>query len=201
MDEISAILVGSILGDGSLTPLSIRKQGSQLHLGYHEAYLPYLEWIHQKLEPIGVNPIQVKRGYRQYHFYSIPSERLGRLRRMFYPQGIKVVPAGIDEWLVHPASLAVWYMDDGSLDHRMGDHWNATIATNSFSENDCSRLSEVLWLNFRLIARVQRTTIRGKIYFRLYFPSESMAELMAQIEPYVLPCFSHKILRSGQQPR
>lgn len=195
MDEVLAILVGSILGDGSLTPPSVKRQESQLHVGYHEKYLPYLEWLHQKLAPIGVNPIQVKRGFRQCHFYTMPSGLLGRLYRIFYPNGVKVVPEEIAGLLVHPLSLAVWYMDDGSLDFRVRYHANATLATFSFSENDCLRLSNVLERNFRLTTKVHRSTMRGKVYFRLYFPSESMASFMALIEPYVLPCFSHKILR------
>ncbi len=194
MDKLSAILVGSILGDGSLTPSSVRRQESQLHLGYSEQYLPYLEWLHSQLQPIGVNPIQVKRGYRQYHFYTTPSGFVGWFRRMFYPDGVKVVAEDISGLLVDPLSLAVWYMDDGSLDFRAGDHCNASIATYNFSESDCLRLSRVLWSNFRLRANVHRSTMRGKTYFRLYFLSESMEDFLALIEPHVLPCFSYKIL-------
>lgn len=197
MDEVSAILIGSILGDGSLTPLSVRRAESQLHLGYHERSLPYLEWLHGKLRPLGLNPIRAKRGYRQYHSYSKPSRFIGQFRRIFYQDGVKVVPEQINDLLVHPVSLAVWYMDDGSLDFRAGDHANASIATYNFSEHDCLRLSKVLLDNFGLRANVHRSTMRGKIYYRLYFLSENMEEFMALIGPFIQPCFAYKLLSSA----
>jgi len=194
MNEVDAILVGSMLGDGSLTPLSLRKQESQLHLGYSKRYWSYLVWLHAKLRPLGVYAIQPKRGFEQFHLYSKPSSELGRLRNQFYPQGIKLIPSDIAQMLIRPISLAVWYMDDGSLDFREGYHANASIATYNFSEDDCHRLSGVLQDNFGLEAKVHRSTMRGKVYFRIYFPSKSMDLFMRLIEPYMQPCFSYKTL-------
>lgn len=193
-NEIEAILVGLILGDGSLTPPSVRRHESQLHLGYCDRYLSYLTWLHERLTPIGVWPIKPKVGFRQHHFYSKPSIVIGKLREKFYPQGIKQVPANIDQLLIHPISLAVWYMDDGSLDFRAGYHANASIATYNFSKYDCYQLSAVLKKNFGLIANVHKSTMRGKTYFRLYFPSQSMQRFMECITPYMQPCFDYKTL-------
>src|SRR3990167_1224606 len=110
MDEVRAILIGSVLGDGSLTQLSVRKQQSKLHLGYREQSLPYLEWLRTKLRRLGVNPIRRKRGYRQHYCYTKPSTLIGQLRHIFYDDaGRKVVPPTIAQLLTHPLSLAVWY--------------------------------------------------------------------------------------------
>lgn len=185
MTEVETILIGLILGDGSLTPLSNRQHQLQLHLGYSERYFSYLKWIHQKLQPLGLNGIQPKRGYHQFHFYSKPSSLIGRLRTFFYPAGVKMVPKEIGQLLTEPISLAIWYMDDGTLDYRAKYHANACIATYNFSFHDCLQLRKVLIRNFGLQTTVSKSMMRGKIYYRLYFPSASMVKFMALIAPYM----------------
>lgn len=196
-----AIVIGSALGDGSLTPVSKRKGEAMLHVGYHDRLLEYLQWMHRELAVLGVNPIQPKRGFQQHHFYTKPHRELGQLREVFYPQGHKVVPQQIGDLLIDPLSLAVWYMDDGSLDCRWKNHFNATISTHSFSREGCELLRTVLWSNFGVKAAVHQSTIRGKTYYRLYFLAESMERFLQLVTPQVLPCLGHKVIRSGQQPR
>ena len=41
---------------------------------------------------------------------------------------IKIIPHDIQKILNNPISLAVWYMDDGSLDYRPKYHHNASIS-------------------------------------------------------------------------
>ncbi|MCX7688912.1 MAG: hypothetical protein N2045_13170, partial [Fimbriimonadales bacterium] len=159
MERWKAIVVGSVLGDGNLTPISKRKGEAMLHVGYHSSALEYLKWMHRELEVLGVNPIQPKRGFQQHHFYTKPHRELGILREVFYPQGRKIVPDCIGDLLVDPVSLAVWYMDDGSLDFREKDHLNATISTYSFSRKDCEFLRTVLWFNFGVKAAVHQSSM------------------------------------------
>jgi hypothetical protein len=56
---------------------------------------------------------------------------------MFYLDGKKVVPSQISELLKTPLSLAVWFMDDGTVDKRRG---SVLFETQSFSFEDIERL-------------------------------------------------------------
>ncbi len=188
-----SVVVGLVLGDGNLTPASKRKKASMLQIGYRNEFLPYLQWIQFQLRPLGVNPIRPKKGYQQHYFYTKPSVELGRLRQVFYPHGQKIVPVQIAQLLTDPLAVAVWYMDDGSLDFRRKDHCNANIATHNFSREDCGLLQAALRKNFGLDVRVHKTTIRQKCYYRLYVPSCSMSRFAGLVAPYIQPCMNYKL--------
>ncbi|MBI2010317.1 MAG: hypothetical protein HYS86_04050 [Candidatus Chisholmbacteria bacterium] len=196
-----SVAVGLILGDGNLRPPTKRKGESLLDIKYSDRYLPYLRWLHRVFKPIGVNAIRPKEEYHQHRFYTKPAKELGKLYRLFYPKGKKCIPVEIGSLLTDPVSLAVWYMDDGSLDFRAGDHFNACIATYNFSRADCELLRKVFLVNFGLKVKIHRSTMRGKVYFRLYVSAESMGEFIRLISPHILPCFEYKISKVSQQPR
>lgn len=192
-------LIGSTLGDGCLTPLSKRRRESQLFVGYDDRHLDYLKWLRKLLQPVGVHDVKPKKGYHQHYFYTHPSTVIGRLRAIFYPNGVKIVPENIRELLVSPLALAIWYQDDGTLDARAKSHWNARIATYCFSKDGCELLCEALRTNFDLDVSVARCTMRGKEYWQLYVRRNSMDRFVSIIEPHILPSFRYKVI--GQQQR
>ena len=195
MRKYIQILIGSVLGDGHLHKLAVRNQTSQLYLSQHSSKLPYLEWIHKMLsEGISVRPIKPKTGYSQCYIFTEPSLELGKLKKIFYPTGTKkIIPANIENLLIHPLSLAVWYMDDGTLDNRDRYHKNSMIATYCFSFEDCDRLIRAITKNFGFEIKVTKCQMRGKIYPRLYIPSKSMPRFISLIKPHIHPCFRYKI--------
>ncbi len=140
-----------------------------------------------------MHPIKPKRGFYQHYFYSIPLGQLGELRKIFYPQGEKIVPESIERLLVSPIALAVWYQDDGTLDARKKDHWNSRIATYCFTKDDCYRLAETLRDNFDIEVNVARCVMRKKVYWQLYVPRRSMNHFVDLVRPYIQPCFLYKI--------
>lgn len=194
--EISQIIIGSVLGDGSLSTLSKKSRHSTLDISQQASKLPYLRWLHNRLsKKFELNQIFQKKGFpNQYRFRSKPNRILGIFRSKFYDlKGRKIIPKDINDLLKNPISLAVWYMDDGSLDKRYKYHLNSSIATNCFSFDECSLLSEVLNKNFKLKTSVNKTTMRGKIYPRIYFKSECMSDFFKLIKPYIHPVFNYKI--------
>ena len=194
MEEYVQVVIGSILGDGNLKYYSRTKQFSQLYVSQHSSKLPYLEWLHSKLSSgFEVYPIKPKKGYEQHYFITKPNKIFGLLRLKFYPKGKKQIPSDIESLLKYPISLAVWYMDDGNLDKRYKYHCNATLATYGFSFGECRRLTKVLKKNFGISSSVNRNTMRGKVYPRLYIKSESMNRFVSIIKPYIQPVFNYKI--------
>ena len=191
---LSQILVGTVLGDGHLIK-SNGKGESQLSIKHDDKTLSYLEWLHGKFSSIGVNEIKkvAMSGYHQHYFTTRPNGELGTYRKMFYPNGIKAVPEDIWRFLTHPMALAVWYMDDGSVDFRKKYHKNATLATFCFGYRECEYLRNAMRDNFSLAVSIHKTTMRGKEYFRLYIRSESMNRFFDLIRKYIRPCYSYKI--------
>lgn len=194
MEEYIQVAIGSILGDGNLKQLSKRAGASQLYVSQHSDKLSYLEWLHFKLSKgFAMNPIRPKKGYKQYYFMTKPNKTLGLFKRKFYPNGKKIIPADIDRLLKDSMSLAVWYMDDGTLDKRPKYHYNAWFATHGFSFDGCEILSKTLKKNFGLEISVIKGKMRDKVYPRLYVKSQSMDKFISLVKPFILPVFRYKI--------
>lgn len=194
MEEHLQVAIGSVLGDGHLRPFSKRGRTSKLYISQRTSKLAYLEWLHSMLGcGFAMKPIRKKKGYAQYCVETKPERVLGDLRLRFYPNGKKAVPNNIGDLLVSPLSLAVWYMDDGTLDRRFKYHFNSMFATYGFSFEDCKKLAKTLVDNFGVEASVSKCKMRSKMYPRLYIKSCSMVNFMNLISPYVHPVFQYKV--------
>ena len=69
------------------------------------------------------------------------------------------------------------------------------------TNDDCIRLTEMLYKNFGIKSRVHKSTMRGKVYNRLYIESNSVNKFFDIIKPFIHPCFLYKIREDRQQPR
>lgn len=191
--RIKHIIAGLILGDAYVTKPHGKSRRSSLDIKGDAKSLLYLEWLHQELAPLGVSELKLKKGYHQYRFITKSSEKIGEFRRIFYPNGIKTIPESISSMLTSPLTLAVWYQDDGHLDCRSKYHYNAIFATHCFSFESCKLLTSALQENFDLDVRVNKCTMRGKLYYKLYVTSASMPHFIELVEPYMTSCFAYKI--------
>jgi len=192
-ERIKAILIGLILGDGHLTSFVGKSRRSKLDMKSDDKGLVYLKWLHKELNPLGVSELKPKKNYHQHRFYTKASEEFGVLRKLFYPKGIKIIPKKIKKFLNNPLTLAVWYQDDGTLDCRHKNHYNALLATHAFLFDDCCLLAKTLRENFNLDVRVCKCRMRGKLRFRLYITSQSMENFIGLVKPYIQKCFEYKI--------
>lgn len=192
-EEQKNILIGLILGDGHLSRSKGRSSTSFLEIKYDDKLYTYLEWLHVKLSPLGVSKISPKKNYHQHLFRTKSREDIGGLRKTFYPKGIKIIPPSIKYFLTKPITLAIWYMDDGTLDCRSKYHYNALFATHCFSFDENVLLAETLKENFGLDVSVAKCTMRGVTRYRLYVKSKSMKRFIAMVKPYINKCLLYKI--------
>lgn len=190
----SAIIIGSVLGDGYITKLRRTKGSASMEFKYSDKYLGYLNWLYSMLKTIGVGKISSHQN-NQHRFITKSSVEIGVYRKIFYPEGKKIVPLNIKELLTDPLSLAIWYMDDGTLDFRELNHCNIMIATYSFTFEECKLLVGVLAENFGIKASVTKCTMRGKVYPRLYIWSKDTTEFLNLVDPFIHPCMSYKTVR------
>src|SRR3989338_7925016 len=126
------ILVGTLLGDGYL--YRNRYGSCCLEIKHAEAQKDYVFWIYKNLSDFCPSQPKQRRDNNQWKFMTSSNDDLKFLRQYFYPLNKKIVPE----------SLAVWYMDDGSLDFRPKSHYAFSLKTNSFSLEECHLLSDVL---------------------------------------------------------
>jgi recombination protein RecA len=181
------LLIGTILGDGYLEP---HGRGVRLQVLHAERFHDYVAWKHEQLAELQPSPIhyQTNRGYPYWRFVTRCHPLLAELRALFYPRGRKEVPENITELLNTPLALAVWYMDDGTVDKRQG---SIKIETQCFSTEGLQRLCNTLAVNFGLEAHIHRSHKRQAHW--LYLPVEQARAFAHIVEPYILPVMRCKL--------
>lgn len=198
VDDISrSIFIGSILGDGYINRIRTLKGSTSMEFKYCDKYFEYLCWLHRSLLPFGVGRICSHQN-SQHRFCTSNSTEMGDMRRLFYNSvGTKIVPPSIKKLLTTPLALAIWYMDDGTLDYRAKYHCNVLLATYNFTFQECKLLKEALEENFSIQSSVTKCTMRGKVYPRLYVWAKDTLHFLELVSPYVNPlkCMKHKTLR------
>lgn len=190
-EKQNAILIGSVLGDGYIRV--VNKQSGSFEIRQHKSHHDYIIWMKKELKDIvSMNPYQ-RKDNQQWRLWTRFMPEILDLHRIFYFQRKKFIPANIEEILKHPISLAVWYMEDGTLDWRPHNHYAFRIATNCFSLEDHGVLVEVLKNNFGIEATAQKSTMRGKLYYRLHIGARGRDRFLNLIRPHIAPSFQYKL--------
>lgn len=83
--------------------------------------------------------------------YTVRHPEFTRFRSMFYPDGTKIIPKNIGDYL-NELALTIWYEGDGSTNHSNG---SCTIATCSFTVPECELLLKVLYEKFGIEGQVR----------------------------------------------
>lgn len=184
-----AILIGKILGDGTL-----EKNGyySRLRVCHSSKQREYVFWLYKELKDLSTKKPRFimtdnERGkLYQYRFdtYSLPV--VDRYRKLFYNNGKKIVPRNIFKLLTSPISLAVWYMDDG---YKRTDNSGLYLCTSGFTKLENLRLKECLFTNFGLETNLHY----AGGYIRLHIPSRCISLFSKYVSPYLVKSMFYKI--------
>lgn len=179
-----AILVGSLLGDGTL-----RRQDNRLnalfeanHAYKHKAYVDW-KWRHFQKYVLSPPKARLGRGTRiAYRFTTRSLPVFTAYHTQFYKKGKKQIPTDLQ---LDPLSLAVWFMDDGCK-IRSAYYLN----TQQFTLPEQKFLQDLLLKAFRLESALNR----DKKYFRIRISTESSKMMQSIIEPYIVPCMKYKLI-------
>jgi hypothetical protein len=187
---VREILHGTVLGDGYLEP---HGRGVRLQVVHSAAFKAYAEWKHQELALLRPGPLYyyAKAKYPFWRFVTRSHPYLIELREVFYCEGKKIIPDQISDLISTPQSLAVWFMDDGTLSKESGA---MMFETQAFSFEDIEKLRHCLWMNFGFQSRPHHSG-RGR-GLRLYVPVAEARKLSQIIEPYVIACMRYKLPKS-----
>ena len=104
-------MLGSLLGDGNLSPNRRDRNGVRFRLGHGAKQVDYLDWKVSLLGNIACADRTNAKGAVFADFTPLPE--LGELQRAVYLGGGKSTIT--EEYLkaLTPLALAIWYMDDG----------------------------------------------------------------------------------------
>lgn len=184
----SSLFVGTLLGDASI--------GS---VGHSEKQL---EWLKLKKDALGtlVGEIRKESSSKKQKsaFYVFPFRNGSwrrKFRKLFYPDGKKIVPRDLVEQSFNPIMLAAWFMNDGmgGKDKRgKNRYWGAAIATCGFTLEDICWLADFL-TSKGLLCKPRPLRIKGKVYYNLEFNKEGSYRLFETIGKYVPPSLRYKL--------
>jgi len=185
-DRQKRILIGSLLGDGCLTPNQWNKN-YRFQVEQNESRSGYVNWLYKEFQEWILSKPAYLFSRNSLRFRTISHLELTEMHNVFYSGRKKILPKNIKKLLNDPLSLAVWAMDDGCLMTR-GDGF--TFNTQSFSKEENEKLRECLVENFGL----SYTSLhRDKNKFRLYIRIRSLNRLRELIKAYILPEFIYKL--------
>ena len=122
-----------------------------------------------------------------YYFRTISHPIFTSMYRKIYLNGVKTI---FSAWLnrLSPFSLAVWYMDDGSItqsNHQM------RISTESFSYQEHLLLQRYFKKKWNILTDIKPSPREGK--FLLNFKAKQSDKFFKLVEPYLLAGMKYKV--------
>ena len=198
------VVLGSLMGDGNLSPNRRGRNGVRLRLGHGAAQHDYLDWKTSLLANIEHSERVDARGAKLVDFTPLPE--LGELQRAVYlGDGKKLLS---EEFLkaLTPLALAIWYMDDGSFSLRSkglqartaGGSGRVEICVEAMSEGSRVRLRDYLRDTHGLDVTLHAPGAAAKARFT--FTTTASKQFLELVAPYVHPSMDYKLL-PGQRGR
>lgn len=188
------IIIGSLLGDGSLALYGRSKNAYYREHGC-EKQLPYRRWKQEQLSTLGFKLSASGK-------LSSASEKIyTQLYELFYIDRVKTLNSYNITLLDHPIGLACLFMDDGSLvmDHYSRAHKvqifpRISLYTLSFSYEENIILRDYLYDRFKISFKLKRR-LDGKHYILEINQRNEIYKFISLIQDYVneIPEMSYKV--------
>lgn len=179
-----SIIIGSILGDGSLRRAPGRLN-ALLEINHSFASKDYVDWKYRHMKNlVGTPPKRYKGNERRiaYRFTTRSLPEVTRFYERFYQDGKKIIPKGIG---LEPLIMTVWFMDDGSKTYSA-----LYLNTQQFDSDSQQRLIGQLFNQWK----IEATLNKDKIYHRIRIKTSSTPSFKKIIQPFVLPMFYYKLM-------
>ena len=197
-DRQFQVVLGSLMGDGNLSPNRRDRNGVRFRLGHGAKQTEYLEWKTALMGNIKHSVSENAKGAKFVDFTPLPE--LAELRRAVYlGDGKKFLSEQYLKALT-PLALAIWYMDDGSFtvrskglqDRTTGGSGRIEICVEAMSEGSRVRLRDYLRDTHGLDVRLRLSGAAGKAV--LVFSTAATAKFQELVAPYIAPSMEYKLL-------
>lgn len=196
--DIMSIFYGVLLGD-SQAERRRSGQGVRISMSQESHHGEYLLWLHAQIYNRGycnsVPPkIQTRLGTGGklryiFRFHTFTYSSLDSLYSAWYTNNIKHIPKNIADFIT-PLALAIWVIGDGV---RVGK--GIKLCTNSFTYQDCTRLTQVLYDLYNVKSSVQ--SAGGPRRYKIYIWAESMFDLRSVVRPHMVSSILYKLGGGG----
>lgn len=189
------ILVGLLLGDGHLETQN-NGRTFRLKIGHSITQAKYVNWLYDQFKEWVITPPQEKqvslnnKSFVNYWFNTISHASFRFYGQQFYCSKKKVVPKLINK-LLKPLSLAIWFMDDGSLKSK--EHKAIILNTQCFDISDVKILQKALVKNWNIESQIRKQ----KDGMQIFLTRDSAIRFAEIITPNLLPEFYYKLGKIG----
>lgn len=220
-DRQLEIINGSLLGDGTLTKVINNNRNSKFMEGHGLSQKEYLQWKLNELAPISsflkdvqsYAPVNVNGKFIDADKNRIittcvmstyVNKFLTQLEKKWYLRDsennytynslgrrIKIVPSDLK---LSPLSMAVWYMDDGTLCVTNRQAW---LYTMGFTHNECWFLIELMKKTFNIN---YLNVVKIKNMYSILIKSRSFVDFIQIIKPNITDCMKYKVDLSLYKP-
>ena len=180
------ILVGIVLSDGWLER---RRKNARLGFAQSLDHFEYIWFVYSLLShycssyPMARNRITTHKKISALQLYTRSMPCLTELYSIFYPNGVKIIPADIYNMLT-PIALAHLIMGDGTA-----LKYGLIICTDSYTIQDVVRLMNILIIKYRLECNCYDPLTRPRIYIK----SKSMPIIREIVKPFMAKAMLYKI--------
>ena len=182
------ILVGTLLGDGHLETQNGRTYRLKIEHSINQK--EYIDWLYSKFKQwTRTEPkMKLKNGEPSTHYFNTYSHGAFRFyAQQFYVGKEKRIPKLIGKMLT-PLSLAIWFMDDGSI--KSSKHKSVLFHTLGYEKKELEQLQFVLLEKFNLKTSLHK---QKQKYWRIYIKSESMGAFKSLVGPYIITSMKYKL--------
>ena len=190
LDEYQkAVAAGLILGDAHLEA-NWSKTNYRLGVRHSKDQEQYVRWTYEILKSLVCTPPQYYEHTRSIWFRTISHSELSELHRIFYRDKKKIIPETIAQYLSHPVTMAIWFMDDGNVARQKGDDTcGYHLNTQSFTIAE----NELLQGTLKSVWNIECTLQKNNGYTRLYILKKSAKKFRSIVEPYIIPELAYKL--------
>ena len=192
------VILGSLMGDGNLTPNRRGRSGTRFRLGHGARQAAYLDWKVSLLGNIKHSRTVNAKGAVFADFTPLPE--LAELHdTVYFGDGKKHLTWEYLKSLT-PLALAIWYMDDGGFTVRSkgaqqrtaGGTGRVEICIEALSPGSRTRLAQYLRDTYKLDVKLLPRGARQVSV--LQFTTAASEKFQKLIAPYVHPSMEYKLL-------
>ena len=185
------IIIGKLLGDGHLETSNNGKT-YRLKIEHSFKQKDYVDWCYKEFKDWVLTKPQIKKqtfngkAYEKYWFDTLSHGSFRFYAHQFYSQGKKVIPKLIHRWLT-PLSLAIWFMDNGSIKSK--NHRARILNTQCFTVKEIRRLIQILQTKFDLNCKLRKQ----KEGYQIMILAESANKFFSLIKEFIIPSMDYKL--------
>lgn len=194
--ELSSAVCGMVLGDGCIRRKQ-KEQNYQFLMTHSIKQKEYALWKKSILDQISSTKTYiyeyVNTKYPQITVSTNTRRYFTKLAKLFYTEDRKKILTVEVLNKLTPLGLAIWYMDDGTLNfHKDGTFSNCEIATCGFSLEENELIQKWFKDKYKLESTIR---VRKNKYYSIAFSAKNYESFLDIIREYIPSCMAYKVNR------